>query len=70
MDVLPDQGEAPASTLLVLEAEDAISSDQALPEVCMDDVHDSPKPEQVADLGSSSTGGLKHGEFFEMNTRV
>ncbi|KAM5531383.1 hypothetical protein V8D89_014946 [Ganoderma adspersum] len=52
-DALTDPAEASDSTLVALEAEDEDSNDRALPEVCsMDDVHESPKPEEATDLGS------------------
>ena len=70
MDALPDQGEDTASTLLALDAEDENGSDQAFPEVCMDDVHEAPKPEKVVDLASSNGSGLENGECFEMDTCV
>ena len=68
-DGLPDLGKAPASTVLALEAEDEISSNQAIPEICMDNVHEAPKPEKVVDLASSNGSGLENGECFEMDTR-
>ncbi|KAM5530005.1 hypothetical protein V8D89_016326 [Ganoderma adspersum] len=58
-DALTDPAEASDSTLPAQDAEED-NSDQTLPEVCMDDVHESSKPEDAADPDSSNRSGLEN----------
>ncbi|PIL27940.1 transcription factor [Ganoderma sinense ZZ0214-1] len=53
MTVAQDPAEVSASTPPALDGEEESSGGRALPEVCMHDVHESPKPEDAASLKPS-----------------
>ncbi len=69
-DALAAQAETPAPALPVPDGEDKDSSDQALPEVLMDDVHGYSRADSdAADRGSSGGNGPEDGACFDIDTR-